>query len=459
MPFRFPDTADINEQIEPKGEAVLKKPDFSGRELAKHLIMISLDALSESDWETVRTLPNFQSIIADGTYSTSLKSVFPTHTYVVHTSIVTGTYPDRHGIIHNHQLQPFVPDEDQTWYWYRHEVKVPTLYDLAKKHNMVTAGLLWPVTGKSSIRYNMPELAAIRGESQALKIIRNGSPLYCIGLELRLGKKRVSMEQPHLDDFVALCAVDTIKRKKPNLMLVHLTDLDSTKHKCRTDSPEVDRSLERLDRRIGEILDAVRATGIYDDTAFILLGDHGQINVDHNVHLNNLLRDAGFIYEENGRPAWKAYLQTTGGNAYLHVKDNDKEVEREAVDLLRRAMDAGRYGIEAIYDRAELDRLRAPKEISYVVEARPGYHFCDELHEQTVESYTEQGKKYATHGYSPEKPGYKCIFLAFGPGIKKGFDAGPIEMVDIAPTAARILGMDFYACDGRVLDEIIDKKT
>ncbi len=434
----------------------MKKPDFSGRELAKHLIMISLDALSESDWEIVKALPNFQRIIENGTYTASLKSVFPTHTYVVHTSIVTGVYPDKHGIIHNHQLQPFVPDEDQTWYWYRHEIKVPTLYDLAKKHHMVTAGLLWPVTGRSSIRYNMPELAAVKGENQAFKIIKNGSPLYCIGLELRLGRKRVSMSQPYLDDFTALCAADTIKRKKPNLMLVHLTDLDNTKHRYRIDAPEVGESLERLDRRTGEIIKAARDAGIYDDTAFILLGDHGQINVDYNVHLNNLLKDAGLIYEENGRLEWKAYLQTTGGNAYLHIRDNDKEVEREAIALLNQAMDTGRYGIEAIYDRADLDRLHAPKEINYVIEAKPGYHFHDDLHDQTVESYIEQGKKYATHGYSPEKPGYKCIFMAFGPGIRKGFDAGPIEMVDIAPTAARILGMDFYGCDGRVLTEIMD---
>ena len=437
-----------------KETAMFIKPKFSGKEIAKHVIVISIDALSESDWETVKNLPNLSHLIHTGSYTTSLKSVFPTHTYVVHTSIVTGVYPDKHGIIHNHQLQPFVPDSDQTWYWYQKEIKSPTIYDLAKEHKMVTAGLLWPVTGKSSIKYNFPEIAAVKGENQALKVIRNGTPHYCLDLELRLGKHRKSTNQPDLDDYITLCAVDTIKRKKPNLMLIHLCDLDNSKHNYRIESPEVKEALTRLDKRVDNIIQAVKDAGMIHDTVFLILGDHGQFSVDYNVHLNNLLRDAGLIYEENGEMKWKAYLQTTGGNAYLHIKNGDVKVEKSAIQLLTEAMEDGSYGIEAIYDRETLDKLHAPKEINYVVEAKPGYHFHDKLHEITIENYIEQGKKYATHGYSPEKPGYKCILLASGPNIKQNHPIGAIEMVDIAPTIANILGMNFYKCDGKILTDM-----
>ncbi len=426
---------------------------FSGKELAKHVIIISLDALSEDNWIKVKDLPNLSRFIKEGSYSTALKSVYPTHTYVVHTTMVTGVYPDKHGVIHNHQLQPFMADSDQTWYWFQREIKRPTIYDLAKEYGMITAGLLWPVTGKSSIKYNMPEIAAIKGENQALKILKSGSLLYCLGLELRLGRYRKSTKQPHLDDFIALCAADTIKRKKPNLMLIHLTDLDNTKHHHRTDGKEVEEALIRLDKRVGLIIQAAKDAGIYDDTVFIALGDHGQISVDYNVHLNNLLRDAGLIYEDNGTYNWRAYLQSAGGNAYLHIKDGDIEAENTALQVLTKAMEDDIYGIEAIYDRQVLDRLHTHKDIRYAIEAKPGYHFDDLLSEVTIENYLEQGRKYATHGFSPEKPGYKCIFLVSGPGIKKNNDIGPLEMVDIAPTVARILGMDFYECDGKVLKD------
>jgi predicted AlkP superfamily pyrophosphatase or phosphodiesterase len=437
-----------------KETIMFKKPEFSGRELARHVVVISLDAMSESDWETVSSLPYFSHILANGSYTKSLKSVFPTHTYVVHTSMVTGVHPDKHGIIHNHPLQPFVPDEDQDWYWYQNQIKAPTIYDLARKHRMKTAGLMWPVSGKSSIQFNMPELAAVRGENQALKIMKNGTLSYVLGLELKLGSHRKSTNQPFLDDFIAECAVDTIKNIKPNLMLIHLCDVDDAKHKYRIDSQEVRDAFCRSDKRIGAITQAVEDAGLKKDTVILVLGDHGQFNADYNVHLNNLLRDAGLIYDDNGKLNWRAYLQTTGGNAYLHIKDGDVEAEKTALQVLRKAMEEEGFGIEAIYDRERLDALHAPKELKYVVEAKPGYHFHDDLNEVTIENYLEQGKKYATHGYSPEKVGYRCIFMAAGSDIKKNHPLGAIEMVDVAPTIARILGMEFYPCDGRVLEEM-----
>ena len=431
------------------------KPMFTGKEQAKHVIVISLDALSESEWEKVKKLPVLSHLLETGSYSHSLKSVYPTHTYTVHTTMVTGLYPDKHGIIHNHQLQPFVPDPEQTWYWYQREIKAPTIYDLAKKHGLVTAGLLWPVTGKSSIKYCIPEIAAIKGENQVLKIFRNASFFYLLDLELRLGKYRKGSKQPEFDDYVALCAEDTIIRKKPNLTLIHLCDLDDTKHRFRTDGPEVAEALGRLDNRAGRIMQAAREAGIYEDTIFIILGDHGQFSVDYNVHLNNLLRDAGLIFEEDGRMKWRAYLQTSGGNAYLHIREGDRKAEMTAIDVLTKAMNDAAYGIEAIYNRDILDALHTDPHIRYAVEAKPGYHIHEGLSDNTIEDYVAKGKKYATHGFSPEKSGYKCIFIAAGNGIKAKNDIGPINMVDIAPTIADILGMDFYECDGRSLLDVM----
>ncbi|HHU19359.1 MAG TPA: hypothetical protein GXZ58_03810 [Bacilli bacterium] len=34
-------------------------------------------------------------------------------TYVVHSTMVTGVYPDKHGVRHNNPLQPFVEANNQ----------------------------------------------------------------------------------------------------------------------------------------------------------------------------------------------------------------------------------------------------------------------------------------------------------------------------------------------------------
>jgi predicted AlkP superfamily pyrophosphatase or phosphodiesterase len=426
----------------------------TGKGKAKHLIVISYDAFSEDNWAKARELPNLSQLIKNGAYSTQLKSVYPTLTYVVHTTMVTGVYPDKHGIYHNNPLQPFVSEKDQSWFWFKRDVKVPAVYDAVKKRGMKSAGILWPVTGKAEIRYNIPEIRAIKKENQALKILKNGSPFYSIGMEKKFGKLRKGIKQPYLDNFTTRCAIDTIKRKKPNLLLMHLIDLDDAKHEYGTDSPQIGEVILRMDKRIGDVVEVVRAAGMIDDTVFMVVGDHGQINVRYKVRLNQLLKEQGLIYEENHELRWRAYIQNAGGSAYLHLKENDYEAEQLALDVLRKAMTEDSYGIERLYNKEELKSLHAPSTASYMIEAKAGYCFSDGLKGAVVTDLEEQGIKYATHGFSPDKPDYKCNLVISGACINDNYQLGDIQMVDIAPTIAEILGVDFKSCDGRSLKEI-----
>ncbi|MDF2942248.1 MAG: type phosphodiesterase/nucleotide pyrophosphatase [Herbinix sp.] len=421
---------------------------------SKHLVVISYDAFSEDNWEKASKLPNLSKLIKNGAYSTKLKSVYPTLTYVVHTTMVTGVYPDKHGIYHNNPLQPFINEKEQSWFWFKKDIKVPAVYDALKKHRMKSAGILWPVTGKASIRYNIPEIRAIKNENQALKILKNGSPFFSIGMEKKFGHLRRGIEQPYLDNFTTRIAVDTIKRKKPNLLLMHLIDLDDAKHEHGTDSLEIEKVLIRMDQRLGDIIEAVREAGLEEDTVFLVLGDHGQINVRYKVRLNQLLKEEGLIYEEKGEMKWRAYIQNAGGAAYLHVKDNDTEAELLALDIIKKAMTEECYGIERLYNRKELDNYQVASSVGYMLEAKAGFCFEDSLDGPVVTDLEELGIKYATHGFSPNKPEYKCVLVISGACIKKEYQLGEVNMVDIAPTIASILGIDFYNCDGKSLNEI-----
>ncbi|WP_262495479.1 alkaline phosphatase family protein [Paenibacillus sp. B2(2019)] len=422
--------------------------------MAKHLIVISYDAFSEDQWEMASRLPNLSKLIKNGAHSNQLKSVYPTLTYVVHTTIATGVYPDKHGIHHNNPFQPFVKEKEQSWFWFRNAIKVPTIYDAAREHNMSTAGILWPVSGKSSIQYNIPEIRAINNENQALKVLKSGSPLYCIEMELKYGRLRKGIEQPYLDDFTTKCAIETIKRKKPNLLMMHLIDLDDAKHVYGTDSDEVKRVITRMDKRLGDIIQAVDEAGIKDDTVFLVLGDHGQFNVRYKVHLNNLLQEKGLIYKENGEMKWRAYFQCGGGSAYLHIKEGDEEAEQLALAVIQEYMDDDASGIEEMYTRERLNQLHVGPSTKYMLEARRGYCFDESMDEPTIVDLDKQGIKYATHGYSPDKEDYRCNLVISGNKVKSEFPIGDLKMVDIAPTMAKILGIDFNPCDGRPLDEI-----
>lgn len=425
-----------------------------GKKTAKHVIFISYDAFSEDNWEMAKKLPNLSKLIDNGAYTSKLKSIYPTLTYVIHATYITGVYPNKHGIVHNNPFQPFIEEKNQEWYWFRDKVNAPTIYDAVKENKMKAAGILWPVTGKSSIKYNIPEIRAINDENQVFKLLKNGSPLYTINMAVKYGKALRGIEQPYLDNFSTLCAADTIKKKVPNLLLLHLIDLDDTKHKNGIDSPEIQKTIKRMDNRLGHIMEAVKEARIEKDTVFVISGDHGQINVDYKVHLNNLLKDGNLIHEEDGQMSWRAYLQTTGGSAYLHIKKGDQEAKNKALQILEAAKKSGKYGIEKIFTRRELDKLHVHKSAPYMIEAQRGYSFEEALSAETIKDLGQKGIKYATHGYLPDKDTYRTNLIISGDIIKNGYEIDNAEMIDIAPTIAKILNIDFPSADGRVLEEI-----
>lgn len=423
----------------------------------KYLMVISYDAFSKDDWNLASSLPNLAELITHGAYSNQLTSVYPSLTYVVHSTMVTGLYPDKHKVFHNNPFQPFVEDKQQHWYWYRSDIKTPTIYDEIKKYGMKSAGILWPVTGKASIRYNIPEIRAVGRENQALKVLKNGSPLYSLKMEMKYGKYRKGIMQPYLDDFSTMCAIDTIKRKKPNLLLLHLIDLDDAKHDAGIDSEEAKAAVIRMDKRLGELINAVKEAGLYEQTVFLIIGDHSQMNVRYKVRLNKLLQEHNLIYEEDGKWKWRAYIQGAGGTAYLHVKAGDLEAERIVLELLNNALSEEKYGIEAILYKEELSAYHVAEEYSYMIEAKRGYCFDDRLDGSIMEDLKEKNQRYATHGYAPDKPGYLSNLIIAGADIKQNHDIGTVRMVDIAPTMAKILGVDFPGCDGRALNEIFEE--
>jgi predicted AlkP superfamily pyrophosphatase or phosphodiesterase len=422
----------------------------------KYCIVISYDAFSKDNWESAKSQPNLAKLIANGASTNRVKSVYPTLTYVVHSSYVTGLYPNKHGVFHNNPFQPFIPEEDQNWHWFRKNIKVPTIYEAARKKGFKTAGILWPVTGKAKIDFNIPEIKAVKNENQALKILQNGSKLFTLAMELKHGKVRQGIAQPHLDDFITLCAVDTIKTKKPNLLLMHLIDLDDSKHLYGTKGPHINNVIERMDRRIGDIVEAVKDAGIMDETTFIIVGDHGQLDVRYKIHLNRLFYENNLIYEEKGTLKWRAYVQGAGGAAYLHVQQGDELAKAAALTLLEEALQKAEYGLEAIYKKKDLQQLHVDDAFDYMIEAKEGYCFEDDYKKEAIVDLHAIGKKYATHGYSPEKPNYTSNLIVSGNSIKTGMTIGEVSVVDIAPTIAHILDIPFNKTDGRTLFEIFN---
>lgn len=431
--------------------------------LTDHLIVISFDCLSALDFQMLEDLPHFRELLKNAAVCNNVETVYPSVTYPCHTSIVTGNYPKQHGVVTNTLLQP--GRESPDWYWHRRHVKGTTLYDEAKKAGMSTAALLWPVTAKAKIDYHMPEIFANRSWQHQIPVsLLNGSIGYQLSMDKRFGHLRNGLAQPQLDDFVTESVVHTIKAKKPDLMLIHLVDLDSQRHQHGFSSDEAHDAIRRHDVRLGKIVAALKDSGIYDHATIIALGDHSALDHTKVVKLNVLFKDSGLIQlNKNGKVKdWKAYCKSNDGSAYIYLKDQEDVRTKERVKALLHSLLINKEnGIEFVLDGKEAGHRGADEQAAFMIEACRGYCFTEHLDGAYIDLITaedvEQGKyAHASHGYSPDKEKYKTVFIATGKGIKSNVDIKSMRLIDEGPTFAHLLGLSLGQTDGKIIEECVE---
>ena len=427
----------------------------------KYVIVISFDAVSEEDLEFLSKQPNFSKLIKNGALIKNVESVYPSLTYPAHATIVTGKYPKNHGVINNTVLD--FKNDNPDWYWYRKYIKGDTIFDLAEKSGMKTCSILWPVTARSKITYNMPEVFCTkRYDNQILKSALAGSKIYQVNMNKRFGYLRQGMEEPYLDNFATEVAKKTIRELKPNLILLHLIDSDSQKHKYGIENKKVIESLKRHDERLGEIIESLKLAGIYEDSTIIALGDHSQINVNNVIKLNSILMKNDLINVNGNKiKSYKAIAKSCDGSSYIYLKNkNDVETRKKVRDILNELKNKYSNVIEEVYNNEEIKNLGADINASFMIEAKRGYYFIDDFLGKAIEVIDESSKiKHklrASHGYLPSRDNYKTFFIAYGKTIKKGVVLEKGKLINHGPTIAKILDIDLRDCDGIVEERILN---
>jgi predicted AlkP superfamily pyrophosphatase or phosphodiesterase len=433
------------------------------KKIVKYLYVISLDGLSTLDFEYIKNLPNFNEFLKEASYCKNVYSVYPTLTYPAHVSIVTGKYPKNHGIINNTLMQPNRNSPD--WYWHRKNINSETFYDLAVQDGMKVGAFLWPVTAKSKIQYNMPEIFANRPwQNQILISLLNGNPLFQYDMNKKFGYLRDGVKQPNLDNFTHEALLDTIKNKDLDLNLIHYTDLDSIRHEYGFSSNEAKLALKRHDNRIGEIIRALKEKRIYEESTIIILGDHSSIDEDKVINLNVILKNKGYIkVNSKGKiTSYEAIIKNCDGSAYVYIKNNDVKILEEIKEIIKEFNNENDC-IEDIYSREEAIEFGADPNCSLMLEAKKSYYFQDEIKGEVIKKITKDDIKksshytLATHGYLPFKPDYTTVFMASGKGIKNKVAIEKMNLVDEGPTIARLLGVTLKGADGRIVYDLLDE--
>jgi predicted AlkP superfamily pyrophosphatase or phosphodiesterase len=416
--------------------------DGRGSAAKPFVMLVSVDGLKpEAVLDAARhglKVPNLRALTTDGTYSTGVHGVLPTLTYPSHMSLMTGASPARHGIYSNTTFDPFNRNE-RGWYWYTEDVRVPTLWDAAAALHLTTANVYWPTSVGAHVTWNLPQIWRT-GTDDDLKLQR---ALSTPGLEQELaatlGRYPGGMEETVTEDKVrARFAIRLIESKHPDFITVYLTGLDTEQHHSGPFSAAANAVLEQIDGLIGELRAAAERAAPGGAT-FCVVSDHGFAPVQHDVNLFPAFLEAGLfsVDADHKITAWKAMPWPAGGMAAVMLADPADAAVRDRVGelLARLAADPGN-GIERIVPRDAVLQTRGFPDAAFLVELTIGYEIGLAFVPPLISAPTNLGM----HGYAPERPEMRSSFYLVGPSVPRGHSVGEIDMRQIAPTLARIMG-------------------
>ncbi len=400
--------------------SALAAPQPPARGAAHKLLVISVDGL---DWRYLRDrnstgllIPNLRRLLAGGEVTDGVTGVWPTITWPSHTSILTGVRPDQHGILGNRRLKA----EGGDYYWSASLIRTPTLLSCAAAHGLTTATVTWPVTLDAPVTYNLPEYFARRngGSMDLLTVASRAVPPTLVA---EISKDEPSFPQQWMDDRTrTLAVVWLLRHRQPDLLLVHLVDLDSDQHDLGPFNGTSRATLERSDELIGQMLAALPPE--YD---IVVTSDHGFERVDQVADLPVLLAQKGIP----GTAQSLGGIATTGDPA--------------VADFLRAESQEGKDGIGAIVPREQVLRY-APELASALLVVQPQEHFMFRYGPSPAGAYLVPPTEKGNHGFWPIRGDYGSVFLLSGPGVRPRFEPR-IEMTSIAGRLSAVLGISCAA--------------
>lgn len=325
---------------------------------------------------------------------------YPSLTFPNHYTLVTGLYPEHHGIVANsfydparHEYYSYRNPEtvrDGSWYG-----GIP-LWSLAEKQGMRTACFFWPGSE-----------AKIAGERPSYYLHYNES----------------YPDEKRIDQVIAWLKLPVAQR--PHFITLYYANVDHQGHMHGPESEEVRRAVRHVDYLMGELETKLDALHLPID--LIIVSDHGMakvegdwITLDSYADLHGFKTDGSLLYAPTGADAERVYQQ-------LKIASPNFMVYR---------------------------RAHVPPDLHYNSNPRIGDPVIVAQAPVLIRAHASpNGEDHSTlvgqHGYNPfQMISMRAIFFAEGPDIRPGIRLKPFENVNVFPFIVKILGLTSPKVDG-----------
>ena len=268
----------------------------------RKMILISIDSMVCEDLAFLRTLPNFGRILQKASVVKRNLTTYPSYTHSIHTSISTGCYPGKHGVISNEHFE--YGNLTPPWFESFTDVKVPTFAQTAKAHGYSVAEIFWPLTLGEDMDWNIHRAGThVIPENQEQMIRQRSKPGFFDEVYPCIKDSFHYPEKDFRSDELCFCTAEyLIDAYQPDFTLIHLIAIDNTRHHHGVFSKELFAAYRYLDQGFGRILRALERQNLEEQTIFAVTSDHGHLDIRSVISINRFFRDYGLItVDEEGR--------------------------------------------------------------------------------------------------------------------------------------------------------------
>jgi predicted AlkP superfamily pyrophosphatase or phosphodiesterase len=365
-------------------------------------ILISFDGF-RADYLQRPNAVRLRQLAARGTRLERMVPVFPTKTFPNHYSVVTGLYPEHHGIIANTMYdeaigQTFTLSDsliarDPRWWGGE------PIWNTAERQGVKTAAMFWP------------------------------------GSDYEIGGRRPSWYTPFNNRYPdrqriakVLSWLDLPPEQGPRFITLYYSTTDDAGHSHGPASPQVDSAIGYVDGLLDELVEGIAARGLTDRVNLIIVSDHGMVEVDasRQVFLDDVIDlDDAVVVD------WSPVTAVT-----------PKVGKLEAVYAgLQRAPHVTVYRKDSVPARWH---YRAhPRITPLVLVAEEGWTITTRA--RAAEKKPVRG---GTHGFDNALPSMGALFVAAGPDIVPGQVLPPVLNIHVYELLASLLGVKAAPNDG-----------
>ena len=367
----------------------------------KIVVLVSLDGF-RADYLDRPVAKRLQQLARSGVHAEWMTPSFPSKTFPNHYTIVTGLYPEHHGIVANNvrdsalglfTMSDSTAVRDARW-WGGEPIWVT-----AEKQGRRAANFFWP------------------------------------GSEAPVGGVYASRWMRFNDRFPNAARVDSVLTwlsqptgQAPSLVTLYYSDVDHAGHTFGPDAPQTDSAIARVDSMVGRLVDGLAAKGLAQRVNVIVVSDHG--------------------------------MQLTPKDKLIPLDDYISLDDVDVVDWTPVGAIVPKPGkLEAVYER--LRNANPHLKVYRKGEVPARFHFNDNSRITPLVLIADEGwsitsrarvagwqPNSASHGWDNTVPSMRALFVAAGPAFRQGYVAPTFQNIHVYNLICAILGLAPAPNDG-----------